>query len=168
MGTLFGKKIGFIGLGLMGKSMAQNLKIAGANLIIHNRSQGVVNKLEREGMTSAKTPADMARSFAVNGVVILMLPDTAAVEGVLLGPGGLIKGLQTDCMVIDMGTSNVSVTRELAKEVTKAGGQYIDAPVSGGTMGAKEGSLTIMAGGTDNAMARAKPIFDVLGKKQPT
>ena len=116
-------------------------------------------------MTSVKTPVDVTRSIAAKGVVILMLPDTTAVESVLLGPSGLIKGLQGGCIVIDMGTSNVCVTRELAKKVTKAGGQYIDAPVSGGTIGAKEGSLTIMAGGTENAMARAKPIFEVLGKR---
>jgi 3-hydroxyisobutyrate dehydrogenase-like beta-hydroxyacid dehydrogenase len=145
--------------------MAQNLQAAGADLITHNRSQGIVYKLKREGMMPAKTPADITQRFSLNSVEILMLPDTAAVEGVLLGPGGLIKGLQSDCLVIDMGTSNVSVTRGLSKQVARTGSQYIDAPVSGGTIGAKEGTLTIMADGAANAMARAKPIFDVLGKK---
>ncbi len=162
MTTLDGKTIGVIGLGLMGKPMARNLKAAGAELIIHNRSQGVVDELAAEGMTPAATPADVA---AEADTVILMLPDTPAVEKTLRGPGGLISGLQPGVLVIDMGTTKVTATRIFARDVEAAGGEYVDGPVSGGTIGAEGGALTIMAGGTDAALARAKPIFDVLGQK---
>lgn len=161
MTSLKGQNIGFIGLGLMGRPMARNLQAAGAGVIIHNRSQGVVEELAGEGMTPAKTPAEVAGQA---DVVILMLPDTPAVEAVLLGPDGVVAGLKPGALVIDMGTTKVTATRTFAKEVEAAGGAYIDAPVSGGTIGAEAGELTIMAGGSDEAMARAKPVFDVLGK----
>ncbi len=169
MTTLEGWKIGFIGLGLMGKPMARNLKAAGADMIIHNRSQGVIEELSGAGMTPAKTPADVAAAVGENGVedsaVIMMLPDTPAVESVLLGPDGLVSGLRPEGLVIDMGTTKVTATRTFAKDVEAASGQYIDAPVSGGTIGAEGGSLTIMAGGGGDALKRAKPIFEVLGRK---
>ncbi len=169
MTDLKGRKIGFIGLGLMGKPMARNLKAAGADMIIHNRSQGVIEELAQEGMTPAKTPADLA---ATADIMIMMLPDTPAVEKVLRGPDGVVSGLVggpvsgkgPGQLIIDMGTTKVIATRTFAKDVDAAGGQYIDAPVSGGTIGAEGGSLTIMAGGTDEALARAAPIFDVLGQ----
>ncbi len=165
MTSLQGRKIGFIGLGLMGKPMALNLKAAGAEMIIHNRSQGVIEELTGEGMTPAKTPADVASSA---DTVILMLPDTPAVEKVLRGPSGVVSGLVSgrgpETLVIDMGTTKVMATRTFAKDVEAAAGDYIDAPVSGGTIGAEGGTLTIMAGGTDPAMERATPAFDVLGK----
>ncbi len=165
MNSLNGRIIGFIGLGLMGKPMARNLKAAGADMVIHNRSQGVIEELSAEGMTAAKTPADVAGQA---DTVILMLPDTPAVEKVLLGPDGVISGLRPGdgpgSLVIDMGTTKVIATRTFAKETETAGGAYIDAPVSGGTIGAEGGSLTIMAGGSEAAMKRAEPVFDVLGK----
>ena len=169
MTTLDGWKIGFIGLGLMGKPMARNLKAAGADMIIYNRSQGVIEELSGAGMTPAKTPADVAGAVGENGVedsaVIMMLPDTPAVKSVLLGPDGLVSGLRPEGLVIDMGTTKVTATRTFAKDVETASGQYIDAPVSGGTIGAEGGSLTIMAGGGGDALKRAKPIFEVLGRK---
>ncbi len=161
MAALNGQKIGFIGLGLMGKPMARNLHAAGAQMIIHNRSQGVVEELAGDGMTPARTPAEVAE---VADTVIMMLSDTPAVEHVLHGPDGVISGIGPGTLIIDMGTTKVMATRVFAKEVEAAGGQYIDAPVSGGTIGAEGGTLTIMAGGTDDAMARAQPIFDVLGQ----
>ncbi len=161
MTSLNGMTIGFIGLGLMGRPMAGNLKAAGAEMIIYNRSQGVIEELSSEGMTPAKTPADVTGGA---DTVILMLPDTPAVEKVLLGPDGAISGLRPGGLIVDMGTSKVMATRAFAKDVEAAGGDYIDAPVSGGTIGAEGGSLTIMAGGSDEAMKRAKPLFDVLGK----
>ena len=163
--NLKGCKIGFIGLGLMGKPMARNLKAAGADMIIHNRSQGVIEELSRDGMTPAKTPADLA---AAADIVIMMLPDTPAVEKVLRGPPGVVSGLVgkpgPGQLVIDMGTTKVTATRTFANDVEAAGGQYIDAPVSGGTIGAEGGALTIMAGGSDEALERAMPVFDVLGQ----
>ena len=161
MSSLNGQTIGFIGLGLMGKPMAGNLKAAGAEMVIHNRSQGVVEELSAAGMTAAKTPADVAGQA---DMMILSLSDTPAVEKVLLGPDGLISGLRPGGLVIDMGTTKVIATRTFARETETAGGEYIDAPVSGGTIGAEGGSLTIMAGGSEAAMKRAGPVFDVLGK----
>ena len=161
MTSLNGTTIGFIGLGLMGRPMAGNLKAAGAEMIIHNRSQGVMEALSSEGMTPSKTPADVTGQA---DTVILMLPDTPAVEKVLLGPDGAVSRLRPGGLIIDMGTSKVMATRAFAKDVEAAGGDYIDAPVSGGTIGAEGGSLTIMAGGSDEAMKRAAPIFEVLGK----
>ncbi len=161
MTGLKGRKIGFIGLGLMGKPMARNLKAAGADIVIHNRSQGVIGELAGAGMTPAESPADVAGQA---DTVILMLPDTAAVESVLLGPDGVVSGLRPGGLVIDMGTTKVMATRAFARDVEAAGGHYIDAPVSGGTIGAEGGSLTIMAGGADDALQRAMPIFGVLGQ----
>jgi 2-hydroxy-3-oxopropionate reductase len=162
MASIEGKTIGFVGLGLMGKPMALNLHKAGARLIINNRSQDVVRDLAVLGMTPAPTPAAACEGAEA---VIVMLPDTPTVETVLLGDDGVVSGLGAGLLVIDMGTTKVTSTRRFAKAVTEAGGDYIDAPVSGGTIGADSGELTIMAGGSDAAMARAMPIFEVLGKR---
>ena len=161
MTALNGQTIGFIGLGLMGKPMARNLKKAGAGLVVHNRSQGVIKELRGEGMIAAKTPADVGGKAKT---VILMLSDTPAVESVLMGSDGLISGLRPGSLVIDMGTTKVLSTRTFAAAVEAADCDYVDAPVSGGTIGAEGGSLTIMAGGSDKAIGRAMPIFEVLGK----
>lgn len=165
MGSLDGHKIGFIGLGLMGRPMAQNLKSAGANIIVYNRSQEVMNAFRHEGVQTTSSPINLVQMLGSDSAVILMLPDTKALEEVLLGPNGLISGLQKGCLIIDMGTSSVGATKRFAKKVSGAGGQYIDAPVSGGTISAKEGTLTIMAGGNKESMILAMPIFNVLGKK---
>jgi 2-hydroxy-3-oxopropionate reductase len=162
MASIEGRTIGFVGLGLMGKPMALNLHKAGARLIINNRSQDVVRDLAVLGMTPAPTPAAACEGAEA---VIVMLPDTPAVETVLLGDDGVVSGLEAGLLVIDMGTTKVTSTRRFAKAVTEAGGDYIDAPVSGGTIGAESGELTIMAGGSEAAMARAMPIFEVLGKQ---
>ena len=159
---LTNRTIGFIGLGFMGKPMARNLQAAGATMIIHSRSAGPVEELVAEGMTGTASPADVA---AQAEMVILMLTDTTAVELVLTGPSGILTGLTADTLVIDMGTTLMTTTQALAAKVHDAGGAYLDAPVSGGTMGAKAGTLTIMAGGDDDAMDRAAPLFDVLGAK---
>ena len=156
------RTIGFIGLGLMGKPMARNLRAAGATMIIHSRSAGPVEELVAEGMTGVDSPADVA---AQAETVILMLTDTTAVELVVTGPRGILAGLTADTLVIDMGTTLMTTTQLLAGKVRDAGGVYLDAPVSGGTIGAEAGSLTIMTGGDDNAMNRAAPLFDVLGAK---
>ena len=159
---LTNRTIGFIGLGFMGKPMARNLHAAGATMIIHSRSAGPVEELVAEGMTGAASPADVA---AQAEIVILMLTDTTAVELVLTGPSGILTGLTANTLVIDMGTTLMTTTQALAAKVHDAGGAYLDAPVSGGTMGAEAGTLTIMAGGDDDAMDRAAPLFDVMGAK---
>ena len=159
---LTNRPIGFIGLGFMGKPMARNLQAAGATMIVHSRSAGPVEELEAEGMTGAATPAEVA---AQAETIILMLTDTAAVEFVLTGPNSVLSGLTPGTLVVDMGTTLMTTTRDLAALVHDAGGAYVDAPVSGGTMGAEAGTLTIMAGGDDAAMDRAAPLFDVMGAK---
>lgn len=161
MGTLSGQTIGFVGLGLMGKPMSRNLQRAGAKLVIHNRSRGAVDELAKAGMTPAMSPRVVAEKAEA---VVLMVIDTPAVEQVLLGPGGVIEGLRRGQLVIDMGTTLVSATRRFAERVVKAGGDYVDAPVSGGQVGAEAATLTIMAGGSAAAFARAKPLFEAMGK----
>lgn len=163
MSTLHGQKIGFIGLGLMGKPMARNLAKAGAEMTVHNRSSAPVEELAAEGMTPGGSPAGVA---AAADIVICMLTDTPAVEKVMLdADDGIIAGISPDTLIIDMSTSKVPATRAFAEAIEAKGGQYVDAPVSGGTIGAEGGTLTIMAGGTDAAFERALPVLQVLGQK---
>ena len=152
--------IGFIGLGLMGKPMSLNLHRAGATLVVHNRSQNAVRELISAGMAAVSSPREVAQRSTI---IILMLSDTPAVESVLTGEVGVLQGVQAGSVVIDMGTTAVSATRSFAQKAGGAGCEYIDAPVSGGQIGAIEGRLTIMAGGPDSVFARVRPIFDVLG-----
>ena len=159
---LSGVDVGFIGLGLMGRPMSLNLLAAGARVIVHSRSPGPVEALAEAGAVPASSPAAVA---AKADTVITMLPDTPAVETVLLGTGGVVEGLQPGCLVIDMGTTGVMATRDFAAQVEKAGGDYVDAPVSGGTIGAGDGNLVIMAGGSGEAVASAGAIFAVLGSR---
>ena len=162
MAHLDGWKIGFIGLGLMGKHMARNLHAAGAYVVIHNRSRAIVDELAAEGMTPATSPSGVAKR---SSVILLMLTNTPAVEAVLSGIDGVLDGLSDGDIVIDMSTTKVPTTRELAAAVRAKGAEYIDAPVSGGTTGAKAGTLNIMAGGTATTIECAQPIFDVLSTK---
>ncbi len=162
MASLEGYTIGFIGLGLMGRPMARNLKRAGADMIVHNRSQAPMEELAAEGMETAATPADTANPAKI---VITMLTDTPAVQAVFAGPNGILNGIRPGDLVIDMSTTKVPVTRELATRLSAAGASFIDAPVSGGTIGAEQGSLIIMAGGDDDAVEAAMPVFDVLGSR---
>lgn len=162
MSTLQGQNIGFIGLGLMGKPMARNLAKDGARMIIHNRSSSAVDELVREGMTAGGSSMGVAQQSAT---IIIMLPDTPTVETVLSGADGVLAGLKPGSLVIDMGTTKVPMTHAFAKAVEDKGCAYVDAPVSGGTIGAESGTLTIMAGGTDKAFARAQPILNILGSR---
>lgn len=154
-------RIGFIGLGLMGRPMCLNLHRAGARMIIHNRSRAVVDQLVQQGMEAAETPAELARRAEI---LVLMVSDTPAVQQVLFGSDGLAEGLRSGSLVIDMGTTAVAATREYAGRIAKMGAEFIDAPVSGGEIGARDGSLAIMAGGSKTAIERAQPLFDVLGR----
>ncbi|MCB1881562.1 MAG: NAD(P)-dependent oxidoreductase [Gammaproteobacteria bacterium] len=154
-------RIGFIGLGLMGRPMCLNLHRAGARLVIHNRSRAAVDQLIRDGIEPADSPAGVARRAET---VVLMVSDTPAVEQVLFGSNGLADGLQRGTLVIDMGTTAVAATRKFAARLQQSGVDFIDAPVSGGQIGARDASLAIMAGGSVAAIERARPLFDVLGK----
>ena len=161
MGALDGWKIGFIGLGLMGKPMARNLHAAGADVSLTSRSSGPAEELAGEGMTALATPREVTKA---SDLVIIMVTDTSAVDKVLHGPDGVIAGLAPGKTIIDMSTTKVRETREWADEVKAAGAFYIDAPVSGGTVGAEAGNLTIMIGGADDALATAMPVLEVLGQ----
>ncbi len=152
-------KIGFIGLGIMGRPMALNLKNAGHDLIVPERSS-LTNEI-RAAATVVATSKDVA---AAAEVVILMLPDTPDVEAVLFGKDGVAEGLRAGTLVIDMSSISPIETKGYAKRVNALGCAYLDAPVSGGEVGAKAASLTIMAGGPDEAFALAKPLFDLMGK----
>lgn len=154
--------IAVIGLGLMGKPMARNLHRAGAKVTVTSRSPGPVEELVAEGMARADSPAEAAANAAV---VIMMLPDTPTVEKVVSGDNGVLAGLRAGTLLIDMGTTDALTTRELGRKVEAVGGHYIDAPVSGGQIGAEAGDLIIMAGGNENDIARALPVFGVLGKQ---
>ena len=161
MASLDNYRIGFIGLGLMGRPMSLNLHRAGARLVIYNRSRAVVDNLIREAIEPADNPADVA---CRTEIVVLAVSDTPAVKQVLFGDNGLADGLRPGALVIDMGTTAVAATREYAARLAQTGVDFIDAPVSGGEIGARDGSLAIMAGGSEAAVKRAWPLFDILGK----
>ena len=152
-------KIGFIGLGIMGRPMALNLKAAGHDLIVPDRAS-----LTDDIRGAAEVVADASAVAAKSEVVILMVPDTPDVERVLFGSAGVADGLQAGSLVIDMSSISPIATKDYAKRVNALGCDYLDAPVSGGEVGAKAASLTIMIGGPDAAFARAKPLFDLMGK----
>jgi 3-hydroxyisobutyrate dehydrogenase-like beta-hydroxyacid dehydrogenase len=162
MSALAGRRIGFVGLGLMGQPMARNLAAAGAVMTVSSRSPGPVAELAAEGMTAAACPRELAEAC---DDIVICVTDTPAVDAVLHGADGLLAGLRPGTLVIDMGTTQVAETRAWAAEVEAAGGLYVDAPVSGGQVGAQAGNLTIMAGGTEDAFARARPLLGVLGEK---
>ncbi len=156
--------VGFIGLGLMGKPMARNLYAAGLDLVVHSRSKGPVDALleECKNMRSETSPASLARK---SDIIVLMLSDTPAVDTVLQGENGVFSTIQPGTLIIDMGTTDTLKTREFAQSAEAKGCQYVDAPVSGGTLGAEAGELVIMAGGSIDALERAKPILNILGKQ---
>ena len=158
--SLSGHVAGFIGLGLMGRPMAMNLHAAGAGVVIHNRSRAVVDALATEGLAPARSPREVAERAPV---VIVMATDTPAVERIVRADDGIANGIAPDGLVIDMGTTAVEATRALAKTIEARGAHYVDAPVSGGEIGAKAGTLTIMAGGSEAAVSRAMPYFEVMG-----
>jgi 2-hydroxy-3-oxopropionate reductase len=155
--------IGFIGLGVMGKPMAKHLVAAGHKLTVHNRSQPAVDDLVSAGATAAASPAAVARA---SSVVITMLPDTGDVERVLTGSDGVLAGLQKGSVVIDMSSISPAVTEQLARLVQEKGGSMIDAPVSGGEIGAINAALSIMAGGDEATFNRVRPILEAMGNKE--
>lgn len=153
-------RIGFAGLGLMGRPMARHLHAAGAELSVWNRTRSVAEGLALPDITVCNRPADLAARVQV---LILMVANTEAVEQVLFGSGGAVDGLGRGTLVIDMGTTAASSTRQFAARLAELGVAFVDAPVSGGEIGAIDASLTIMAGGSDEAIGRARPLFHVLG-----
>lgn len=155
--------IGFIGLGLMGRPMAKNLLKAGHPLVVFSRSQGPVDDVVAAGARRATSPADLARQAAR---IITMVPDSPDVETVLEGRDGVFSGLQRGTILIDMSSIAPAVARRLAIRARELGGTMLDAPVSGGDIGAINGTLSIMVGGDPEAFAAVKPILDVMGNPE--
>ena len=157
------QKIGFIGLGIMGKPMVRNLAKAGYELVLNSRRQESVDELIAEipGSVAAATPFEVASHAEI---VILMVPDSPDVETVVFGEGGLLDAVKPGSLIIDMSTIATTSALKVHEAVAEKGGQSLDAPVSGGDKGAIAGTLSIMVGGDTEAFERAKPVFEAMGK----
>ena len=158
--------IGFVGLGVMGKPMAKNLIKAGHQLVVHNRSRGAVDEViaaGAAGATAAPSPAAVARQATV---IITMLPDTADVDLVLNGPDGILSAIQRGAVVIDMSSISPVATKRFAALAAEKGATLLDAPVSGGEIGAINASLSIMVGGDEAAFNRVRPILEGMGNSE--
>lgn len=152
--------IGFIGLGVMGRPMAEHLIDAGHTLHLSRVKEASQHLVDKGGK-----PASSARAVAeASDIIILMLPDTPDVEAVLFGKDGVAEGLSAGKLVIDMSSISPVATKDFARRIEALGCDYLDAPVSGGEVGARAASLTIMVGGSEAAFARARPLFEKMGK----
>lgn len=154
-------KVGYIGLGLMGKPMARNILKAGYPLVVHNRSQASVDELVHEGALTATSPAEVAAQV---DVVFTNLPDSPDVEKVVLGKNGILEGGRKGLIYVDNSTIKPAVARMIAAKLEGKGMFALDAPVSGGDIGAKNGSLAIMVGGSEDALTKIRPILEVIAK----
>ncbi len=155
------QKIGYIGLGLMGKSMARNILKSGFPLVVHNRSRAAVNELVKEGAQPASSPCEVAAQV---DVVFTNLPNSSDVEQVVLGEHGIIEGAHAGLIFVDNSTIKPATSRKIAAVLDKKGIMSLDAPVSGGNIGAKEGTLSIMVGGPTDALEKVMPILKAIGK----
>lgn len=151
--------MGFVGLGNMGRAMARHLHHAGAEVVVWNRSAAPAEAAVALGMRRAASLPDLARAVGP-GIICLNLTTTQVVEEVVFGPNGLVAGLDPGALIIDFGTTGVPETKRFAARVT-----WVDAPVSGGQVGAEAGDLTIMAGGTETAFQRALPVLQTVGRR---
>ncbi|MCL4250273.1 MAG: NAD(P)-dependent oxidoreductase [Anaerolineae bacterium] len=154
-------KVGYIGLGIMGGGIARNLIKAGHELVVHNRSQGKVDALVALGAKRAATPREVAEQVEF---VFTNLPDSPDVEQVVLGENGIIEGAHEGLIFIDNSTIKPETARVLAEKLAEVGVAALDAPVSGGDVGARDGTLTIMVGGPQDAFDKAVPLFEAMGK----
>jgi len=155
--------VGFIGLGLMGKPMARNLLKKGFTVIVHSRSRGPVDELVKEGATAAASAAEVARKVKH---IITMLPDGPDVELVLEGGDGLFSAMQAGTVIVDSSTIAPAIARKLAARARQLGGMMLDAPVSGGEIGAIDGTLTFMVGGDATALESVREILSAMGKPE--
>ena len=153
-------QLGFIGLGTMGRPMALHLIGAGHALAVFARREDAMQPLVEAGAVACATPAAVAEQ---SDITFTMVTGTADVEQVVLGDDGLIHGARAGTLVIDMSTIDPSATRDISRTLAESGVDMLDAPVSGGPQGARDASLTIMVGGPERAVERARPLFDVLG-----
>ena len=154
------KKIGFIGLGIMGAPMAGHILDGGYQLFVHTRSE-IPQELVMKGAVVCSNAREVAEQ---SEVIITMVPDTPHVESVLFGDNGVASGLVKGKTVVDMSSISPIETKIFAKRINELGCHYIDAPVSGGEVGAKAGSLTIMVGGEEAVFSKVKPLFDLMGQ----
>jgi 2-hydroxy-3-oxopropionate reductase len=152
-------KIAFIGLGIMGRPMAHNLKTAGHEITVPERAS-----LKPEDRAAFTVAPDAAGAVTGAECTILMLPDTPDVEAILFGAGGIAGSLARDSLLIDMSSISPTATKAFAERIAAGGAHYLDAPVSGGEVGAKNAALSIMVGGTEAAFGRALPLFQAMGK----
>jgi len=154
-------KVGYIGLGLMGKSIARNIHKAGFPLVVHNRSRAAVDELVAEGAVAAFSPAEVAAQV---DVVFTNLPDSPDVELVALGEHGIIAGAHPGLIMIDNSTIKPTTARKIAAALAAAGVDALDAPVSGGDIGARNATLTVMVGGSAAALEKVLPVLQAMGK----
>jgi len=155
------EKIGFIGLGIMGRGMTHNLLKAGFDVTVWNRTASKMDEFVEAGAKAADSPADLASKC---DIIMTCVSDTPDVQAVILGDEGVIHGVQEGALVIDHSTISPHVTREIAAKLNAKGAAMLDAPISGGSEGAAKGTLSIMVGGDKEAFERAKPYLDAFGK----
>ena len=155
------KKIGFIGLGIMGRPMAKNLLKAGFSLVVYDLNKEAVEDVVKAGAASADSSRDVAQSTEV---IIIMVPDSPEVREVVLGKDGVLEGVKSGSLVIDMSSINPLVSQEIARELKKKGVDMLDAPVSGGEPGAIQGTLAIMVGGEEKTYKECLKVFEPMGK----
>jgi 3-hydroxyisobutyrate dehydrogenase len=156
------ERVGFAGLGIMGRPMARNLLKAGFPITVFNRTSSKAEELAKEGAKLATSPADLARD---SDVIITIVTNSPDVEQVVLGSSGIIEGAKAGSLLVDMSTISPDVTRAIGSRLAEHGVSMLDAPVSGGERGAIEGTLSIMVGGNERDFERCKPIFEAMGKK---
>lgn len=156
-------RVGYIGLGLMGMSVARNILKAGFLTVVYNRTQGKIDTLVAEGAIGAKSPADLAKDC---DIIFLNLPDSPDVMQVVFGENGVASTIREGSILIDNSTIKPSTAQEVAKRLWEEKKAFaLDAPVSGGDIGARNGTLTIMVGGDEGALTKARPVLEVTGKK---
>jgi 2-hydroxy-3-oxopropionate reductase len=155
------EKVGFIGLGVMGRPMARNLIEAGNDLVVYDRNQSSVDELSSSGAEAAGNAGEVAER---SDVVITMLPNSPHVREVATGEGGVLERMREGSLFVDMSTISPVVSQEIAQVAQEEGVGILDAPVSGGDVGAQEGTLSIMVGGSEEDFERARPLFEVVGK----
>ncbi len=155
------ENVGFVGLGIMGQGMAHNLLKAGFSVTVWNRTTSKVDSLVEAGATAAENPAEVA---AHSNIIVICVSDTPDVEAVILGEGGVIEGAKASSLVVDCSTISPIVTKEIAKKLAEQQVAMLDAPISGGSEGAVNGTLSIMVGGAASDFERAMPIFEAMGK----
>ncbi|MCB0074894.1 MAG: NAD(P)-dependent oxidoreductase, partial [Caldilineaceae bacterium] len=160
-GSTMSERIGFIGLGIMGRGMAANLLKAGFPVRVWNRTASRMDPLVEAGAEAGSSPADVA---AHSDIIITCVSDTPDVEAVVLGEDGVIHGINEGALLVDCSTISPKVTQEIAATLAEKGVHMLDAPISGGSEGAANGTLSIMVGGDAEQFARAMPAFEAMGK----